>query len=340
MPRVTIRPLRIATHPFNNSLVVLIHGILSSRYSAWAPAIDMIQTLYEKGERSSAFGTYDFYAFGYESSWKQPTFPECFDALRDLVSRDQYNTVILIGHSQGGVLAKLFLIHELQNGRGDTTNVDVVITLDTPHRGPQLWIYPAVLFGAAWKRLPLLKRVPLFRQASDLGYFSDNMKLLRTYWNATLFPQTVCEPTPTRRHLRSYTISGTVLPGLRTKLVVPDRSANGFAIDEPIAVPRAERIAWGVGHGVAAMKNYRFQIERLLSDYCLDSIAETRTQLAAVPDTVLSQALEMTCHAAALGCEVESWRRRLARAFEERPLRKIGGAAALRKLVELRLKHP
>src|SRR5688572_24433884 len=102
--RVSIRPLQIAAHPYNNSLVVLIHGILSGRYSAWEPAIDMIQEMYELGAATATFGSFDYYAFGYESTWRQPTFEDFFEPLRALVSRERYDTVVLIGHSQGGLL--------------------------------------------------------------------------------------------------------------------------------------------------------------------------------------------------------------------------------------------
>jgi hypothetical protein len=216
--------------------------------------------------------------------------------------RDRYDTVVLIGHSQGGLLAKLFLINEVRNGRGDKIKVDIVITLDTPHRGPQPWIYPIVMTGAVWKRIPVLRRVPVFRQASDLSFFARNLLTLRTYWNSTLFPQTACAPQPSRRHVRSYTVSGTVLPFPRLKVVVSDKSARGFDIDHTLEIPASQRTAWGVGHGVAAMVNYRFQIERLLSDHDFDSIRKIRQELPTTPHSDLIPLLSTTCPPSALGC--------------------------------------
>jgi pimeloyl-ACP methyl ester carboxylesterase len=335
-----IRPLQIAAHPHNNSLVVLIHGILSSRYSAWEYVIDMIQTVYDESAGSATFGSYDYYAFGYDSGFRQPKLEEFFDSLRNLVSLPRYDTVVLIGHSQGGIVAKLFLIEEMLNGRGQSLNVDIVITLDSPHRGPQPWIYPIVVAGGIWKYIPILNAVPLFRQAADLGFGSNNLKKVRKNWNETLFSEAPCAPQANRRHLRSYTVSGTRLPFPRVKLVVSERSADGFEMDQPLQIPAAERTAWGLGHGVAAMGPYRHQIERILSEHDQARVASINEATAAMPRGVLEHILAPSCEAASLPCEVQCWRRRLVEGFRHRPLRGLAFDEAVEKFVQLRQQHP
>lgn len=51
----------IATHPFNDSLVILIHGVMSNRYLAWKPIIDFIQNIHQKS--SAPLNSYDSVSF-------------------------------------------------------------------------------------------------------------------------------------------------------------------------------------------------------------------------------------------------------------------------------------
>jgi len=331
--------MQIATHPYNNSLVVLIHGIMSNRYLAWEGALDMIQSIHSEG--SASLRSYDYYAFGYESGYVvQPPIDRGFDALRSLISQPRYDTVVLIGHSQGGVFAKLFVLHELSASRGRDLKVDIVITLDSPHRGPQPWIYPAVVLGGIWKHIFLLNRFPLFRQAADLGFRSRFLNQLRTEWNDKWIAGDPCPPQPKRRHIRTYTVSGTRLPFPPVKLVVSERSARGFKIDQPLSTPPAQRVAWGLGHGIAAMRAYRHQIEQILSDHDSEGIGNIVGQAAGAPAADLKAALLDHYGPADLPCEIECWRRRFVEAFPLRPLRKLPFGKALEKFVKLRLTNP
>jgi hypothetical protein len=77
-------PLQIASHPHNNCLVVLVHGVMSARYAAWSAAIDLIQQIFAEGGKTPTFGSYDFRAFGYPSGLiHQPDIRESFPRLRD-----------------------------------------------------------------------------------------------------------------------------------------------------------------------------------------------------------------------------------------------------------------
>ena len=339
-PRQPPRPLQIASHPHNNSLVVLVHGIMSGRYAAWEDAIDMIQDIYSLGASTSTFASYDYYAFGYESGFvHQPPIDQCFDRLRSLVSRERYDSIVLVGHSQGGVVAKLFIINELLAGRGKELKVDVVITLDTPHKGPKLWFYPLVVAGGIWKRLPLVNRWPLFRQLAELGRGSRNLKRLRENWNDDRILTTQCEPESKRRHIRSYAVVGTRLPFVPSKSVVSNRSAEGFAIDHLIELPTGGKVAWSIGHGVQAMREYRYQIEQILSAHDYENIRGVERELATASNALLEAELS-DCPPSALACEVQCWRRRVAQGFPRRPLRRLPMIEALRKFIKRRLENP
>jgi hypothetical protein len=341
-PRLPPQPLQIAWHPHNNCLVVLVHGIMSGRYTAWSQAIDLIQRIWAQEQKNALFASYDFYAFGYDSGYfHQPPIEECFPRLRQLIANEKYDSVVLIGHSQGGVAVKLFIIEELLAKRGRELKVDLVFTLDTPHRGPKLWIYPAVIAGGIWKRIPLAGRVPLLRQVGELGRGSKNLKKLRDHWNSTYIPQTPQPPTPTARHIRSWAVSGARPPFFPSKLVVSAKSAFGFAIDTAINLPANEKVAAGFGHGVPAMRAARHEIEQRIKEHDYANVAQAGADLAAAGPAPFAAVLGPHYQPAAPpACEVECWQRRAAAGFPHRPLRKLSMPGVLHRFIGLRLPHP
>ena len=337
----TLRPLVIASHPHNNSLVVLVHGIVSGRYAAWQDAIDMIQDIYAKGSGTATFASYDYRAFGYESGWvRQPPIETCFDRLRALIDQPQYDTVVLVGHSQGGVVAKLFLVHELLAGRGKDLKVDIVVTLDTPHRGPQAWFYPLVVAGGIWKRLPWVGRWPLLRQLAELSRWSVKLRQLRDCWNDSLIPETPGPAEAGRRHIRSYTIVGKRPKLFPFKAVVSNRSASGFDIDQRLKPGAGERSSeWGTGHGVGAMWKYRHEIERILSNHDYQNVKQVASALATVAPALVEA--ELTARPPAeWPCEVQCWQRRIVEGFSRRPLRAVSMPGAVQKFMARRQDNP
>jgi pimeloyl-ACP methyl ester carboxylesterase len=325
----------IATHPFNNSLVILIHGVMSNRYLAWKTIIDLIQEIHDKG--SAPLKSYDYASFGYESGWfHQPSIERAFEDLQKLIDRARYDSVVLVGHSQGGVLAKLFILDQLlEKQRGEKLKVDLVITLDSPHRGPQPWIYPVAVIGGVWKRIPLLRRFPLFRQVAELGIGSKNLRRLKKFWKADVVAQQPCKAEPKRRYIKSYTLSGTKPPFPPVKLIVSEKSAFGFKIDERINDPEVQRKAWGVGHGVEAMTAYREQIEEKL-------IKNAYAGIKAIVDTPSGpcSAAISACLGPASANELPWWEQRFATGFHIRPLRQLDFPAAVKKFIDLRKQHP
>jgi pimeloyl-ACP methyl ester carboxylesterase len=329
----------VATHPHNNSLVVLIHGVMSNRYRAWKEVIDLIQKIHREG--SAALKSYDYFAFEYPSGYLlQPPLEECFSGLRTLISNPRYDTVVLIGHSQGGVLAKLFVVDEFLANRGRDMKVDIVITLDSPHRGPQPWIYPLVILGGLWKLLPYLKRMPFLRQVADLSFGSANLKKLRRHWTSDFVSPEPCAAELRKRHIRSYTLSGTRWPFPPIKLVVSNRSAYGLKLDEPIKDEAIASTAWGLGHGLVAMAAYRHQIEQRLSDHDAKPIADIAGTARALVEHGCREALTPHCAAADVRCEVETWTRRFTDSFRRRPLRALPFPTALERFISLRREHP
>jgi hypothetical protein len=247
--------------------------------------------------------------------------------------------VVLIGHSQGGLLVKLFLIGELLAGRGEQLKVDIVFTLDTPHRGPMPWVYAVVFAGWLWSLIPFLNRKPFLRQASELSRWSRNMKRLERYWSEELIAMEPQAPRPHLRHIRSYTASGTRPPFFPWRLVVSERSARGFEIDEPLPF-RGRRVQLGVGHAVDAMDEYRHHIEQLLSDHDYENMRSLEAALAAADYESFAATLKDHCPEDSLWCEISCWQRRVVSGFEARPLRCLPMPDALERFIRVRLKHP
>jgi pimeloyl-ACP methyl ester carboxylesterase len=220
----------VSRHPMNNSLAVFIHGIWGSRWTTWRSYVDFFQRL---PTEHADLRSYDIYLFTYDTPrfGAQPPLRETIvPRLRAFLGaeRAHYDTVALVGHSQGGILAKLYIIDELLAERGAELAVDLIITINTPHRGAD-WRNPLVLAGllvsSLLNRMWGLRRLWLMRQLADLSPWSANIRLLATHWDSCLSvqPGTV---TPTCRYVRSIAICA-----LRDWMV-SIRSAEGFYADE------------------------------------------------------------------------------------------------------------
>jgi len=275
----------IARHPLNNSLAVLIHGLVGDHYATWASAVEIVQNIHDKGARD--LRNYDYFSFHYKSGiLNQPTISQYLPKLSKIVSEKSYDTVTLIGHSQGGILAKLFVIEELINGKGLDLKVDAVITLDTPHRGPQPWLYPFVLVGGLWKRLPLLNRFALWGQLGELGYGSAILKKVRREWSRRISP-VPCAPTADGRYIRSATIPGALFGGF-VPLVVPEWSSRGIRNVDVFdtTISKKDRTVWRQhGHNVGAMKPFQRRVEAVLKENHSEAVKAIEDKMSSLTDT-------------------------------------------------------
>ena len=194
----------INKHPLNNSLLVFIHGLHGNPWVTWRGIPALLDTEFEA---DPLIRSYDVYLFEYETRMRRqpPLDPYVREELRrflDQVSR-KYATTVLVGHSQGGIVAKLFVIEKLLSGQGHTLNVDLIITLGTPHRGLRRLI-PLRLI----RRLPIIgRRLPLSHLA-ELASGSRTIRRLRDNWNENLISRVPCAPTERYRHVRSIAVVG------------------------------------------------------------------------------------------------------------------------------------
>jgi hypothetical protein len=175
------------------------------------------------------FRGFDVFTFEYETRiWQQPFDPIHLDRLRAFFRsvKQKYTTAVVIAHSQGGVLAKLFLIRELKAQRGADLIVDLIMTLGTPHRGLKrvlpLWL---------GHRIPGLRKVIPYRQLADLCVFSRNIRWLKKDWGHPLIRSSPAGgPQPASRFIRSLAFAA------RRDVWARKRSAKGFRVDVPTTV--------------------------------------------------------------------------------------------------------
>jgi pimeloyl-ACP methyl ester carboxylesterase len=336
----------IARHPLNNSLAVLIHGLVGDHYATWASAVTIVQNIHDGGDRD--LRNYDYFSFHYKSGiLNQPAISQYLPELRKLVSEKSYDTVILIGHSQGGILAKLFVIEELIEGRGLNLRVDAVITLDTPHRGPQPWIYPAVLVGGLWKRLPLLNRFALWGQLGELGYGSAILKKVRQEWSRRISP-VPCAPTAGGRYIQSATIPGALFGGL-VPLIVPEWSSRGIRNVDVFdtTISKRDRTVWTQhGHNVDAMKPFQSRIEAVLKGNHSAAVKAIEDQMSSLSDTEVQNhaintlfALETQFSEEPPNDTPQYFSQAFQRGFPHRPLRNCTFEKALWEFIRRQLKE-
>jgi pimeloyl-ACP methyl ester carboxylesterase len=191
-------------HPHNNSLVVFIHGIFGNVWDTWFGIPDVLQ---HELQSDPLLTSYDYYSFGYESkTFRQPPLdPFVIDDLRRFLNQvtSKYDTVVLICHSQGGLVGKLYIIKELLAERGDALKIDCIITLGTPHKGRH------VLVPLLWaQNTPLIKSVLPFRQLAQLASLSSNIRTIKKYWSETYISKTPVTPQRNRRYIHSVAVMG------------------------------------------------------------------------------------------------------------------------------------
>ncbi len=193
----------INRHKLNNSLAVLIHGITGNRFSTWAPFLDVLQA---QALEDGLIRSWDTYTFDYATGFVcQPSLQEhAIPGLRRFLRAHQshYETIALIAHSQGGLVAKLFVIEELLAGRGAALDVDLVVTFGTPHFGYARLSFGALPLHAMLSRLPGAKKEHRLRQWRDLHRWSPAFKTLARQWPG------VFDHPDRRRRLRSIAVRG------------------------------------------------------------------------------------------------------------------------------------
>lgn len=210
-------------HRLNNSLVVFIHGIYGSSSGTWKSLPELLQA---ETLRDPIIGSYDIYLYGYQTGrLKQPALePYVLEDLDSFFSQvgEKYETTVMVAHSQGGILAKLYVLKKLMARQGDSLSTDMIITLGTPHKG--LW----QLIPLQWlKKMPVIKTFRPLDQLADLSSRSNNLRNLRENWGEPYISADPCPPTATRRFVHSLAVIGAY------DMWVAEGSAMGFDVDIP-----------------------------------------------------------------------------------------------------------
>jgi hypothetical protein len=125
----------INRHKMNNSLAVVVHGLRGQPLADLQKCVQQVQDFCHHQSRVRSF---DMYLFGCrvaghgQTLWQSAT----LDALREVLdsTRIPYQTAVLIGFHDGGIVAKRYVLRELEEGRGHVLKVDRIVTVGTDHR--------------------------------------------------------------------------------------------------------------------------------------------------------------------------------------------------------------
>src|SRR5712664_669912 len=168
----------VSRHPLNNSLAVFVHGIWGSRWETWRSHLDFFQRIYKQ---RPALTSFDIYFFHYKTGIQQPPLYPCItNELKEFLDKEAraYDTVVLVCHSQGGIVGKRYILEELIQGRGQSLKVDLILTLNTPHRGARWWTHPALALARCANTVSRMGRGRFLRQMAELSAFSKNVRFL------------------------------------------------------------------------------------------------------------------------------------------------------------------
>jgi pimeloyl-ACP methyl ester carboxylesterase len=324
----------VSRHPLNNSLAVFIHGIWGSRWTTWRSYLDFFQRL---PTDQPELRSYDVYLFTYPTPFlgSEPPLREIVVPELRMFLESQaphYDTVALVCHSQGGVLAKLYILEELLQDRGQRLKVDLIVTLNTPHRGASLR-NPIIVLGIALGRClkaPVIRKFYLLRQLADLAPNSANIRFLEEHWDAHV-SHTPGTGEADRKYIKSIAICGL------QDWLVSNHSAEGFYADQMNATFNghhvdSEALANYVGYLLSGYENPAdlnreleqiYSIPQQLAQHRDNWIREASTIMAGhglVPETFI---------AARAHCFAHEFRR----AFERHPSRKLTLLNAFRTYV-------
>lgn len=137
------------------AVVVFVHGLFSSP-KTWDPLISLLRTDEEIGE------FYDLKPFEYDTpKWKiKPTkrIPD-FNIIAASLSTflevecSSFRNIILVGHSQGGLIIQRYLAQMLTDGRGrELSRISRVILFACPNSGSEFFMIFRNAIGKFWRQ--------------------------------------------------------------------------------------------------------------------------------------------------------------------------------------------
>ena len=212
----------INRHKGNNSLAVLVHGIFGNDLTTWSGFLRVIQ---QGAVMLPEVRSWDVYSLGYATNAisQPPLDPFAVSVLRNFLLgvRERYETIALVAHSQGGLVSKLYVVEEIEQGRANQLRTDLVVTFGTPHRGYAA-LRPIRGAAAVLGRVPLLGARHPLRQLGDLASTSPVFEKLKRSWTRERL-----ETPELRRPIRSVAVTGAF-----DAAVNADRSGGFPGVDE------------------------------------------------------------------------------------------------------------
>ena len=200
------------------TVVVFVHGLGDEFETAWGNFSSLL-------ERDPDLAAVAIFLWGYPSG-VIGYYPEISEAAKQLQTEirnrlSEYDEIILVGHSLGGLVIRAMVIDALKNGRGDDIKtVKHIVTFGTPNDGTQ--------FASIASFFHLSNA-----QVAALGVTSDLVSELRVEWVNRVYAPEI-EP---GQELTKRKIPLTAVVGLEDTIVTPESARSFFRRPPPESVP-------------------------------------------------------------------------------------------------------
>lgn len=173
----------------NKCIAIFVHGFIGDYQKTWGKLPSLLQS-------DDSLQGYDFLFWGYPTKLFRRG--ESIDAIGEHFKTEvdflpkHYKTIVLVGHSMGGLVIRSFVVQALIDGKG--AEVDRIADI--------------ILFGTPNDGLLKAELIPdmVNKQIDDMGMASDFIVRIRKYWVQRVTAATVDDSY--NRRLRTLAIAG------------------------------------------------------------------------------------------------------------------------------------
>ncbi len=173
----------------NSTIAIFVHGFTGDKTKTWGRLPELLETDLDLDYTDFLFWGYPSKLFGRTESLG--TIGQHLKTEVDYLE-DRYSSVVLIGHSMGGLVIRSFIVQALIDGKGEDLSK----------------IRDVLLFGVPNAGINKADLIPAFvnDQIADVGMASDLIVNLRKYWIQRV--TNAQEPDEYNRPIRTLAIAG------------------------------------------------------------------------------------------------------------------------------------
>jgi tetratricopeptide (TPR) repeat protein len=174
----------------NRTLVVFVHGVASGP-QAWDPLVSLLRTDPQLEDRFE-FDTFEYSTrlIGNRVLARKPTYRTVGEKLRTRFLRycAEYESIVFITHSQGGLVLQTFLSRVLARGEAASlARIRRILLIACPNEGSGIFLLPRRLVGTLWPNAQERRLRPLDEEIADV-----HQQIIRDIVQATEISARTC----------------------------------------------------------------------------------------------------------------------------------------------------